>query len=100
MFKNLPEACYSIAKTSNPLALIIIKRGESGYYKTDFPNASSKEAAEQWRDEMNERLGVTKAQRKAMEVGSMFDWNAPAANPECYDENGNIKKNRGGNSDE
>ena len=97
---NLPDCCFSINQTKNPLTLIIIKKGESGYYRTDYPNAASPEAAKEWRDEVNARLGVTKAQRAAMEVGSMFGWDVPGANPDCYDENGNIRRSKGGDSNE
>lgn len=33
-------------------------------------------------------MGVTKAQSAAMMAGSMFSWDAPAADPKNYDENG------------
>lgn len=88
MSNNLPDACYSINRVENPLTLIIIKKGESGYYRTDYPNAANPEAAKEWRDEMNARLGVTKAQRVAMEVGSMFGWKCSGANPDNYDSEG------------
>ncbi|MBR3381010.1 MAG: hypothetical protein IKG72_13050 [Bacillus sp. (in: Bacteria)] len=89
---NLPECCYSINQTENPLTLIVIKKGESGYYRTDYPNAANPEAAKEWRDEMNDRLGVTKAQRAAMEVGSMLGWDVPGANPDNYDSEGRLLK--------
>jgi hypothetical protein len=37
-------------------------------------------------NDMNEMMGVTKAQEAAMLAGSMFGWSVPAANPRNYDE--------------
>jgi hypothetical protein len=53
----------------------VIKQGESGYYMMDY-NFGDK--ADEIVDMMNERLGVTKEVRLAMELGSMFGWNIPA----------------------
>lgn len=41
---------------------------------------------------LNANLGISKAQARAMEMGSMFGWDIPVANPEMYDENGNPQK--------
>ena len=83
--KILPEVCYSVLPGTGEL--IIIKRGESGYYRTDY---SSKDKAEniEMKDFNNERLGVTKVEEECMKVGSMFGWDVPGANPNNYDENG------------
>lgn len=35
-------------------------------------------------DQLNEQLGVTMWQRKAMEVGSMCGWDVPGADPAKY----------------
>lgn len=43
---------------------------------------------------MNHELGITPAQAEAMKVGSMFDWNAPGADPKNYDENGKLVKKK------
>lgn len=63
---KLPEVCYGVLNTSNEL--IIIKRGESGYYRTDYPAAKTRKDAEEWCDELNERMDITKAQKKLWNV--------------------------------
>ena len=75
--------CFSVLPDTG--ALICIKRGESGYYPSDW-NTNDKERNIQIRDDANESLGVTDAQRKAMEAGSMFGWTVPGADPANYQE--------------
>lgn len=80
MYNNkLPEECFGVLNTTGET--IMIRRGESGY----FPQDGLKWADA---DELNETLGITKAERKAMEMGSMYGWDVPASNPEMYDDNG------------
>jgi len=82
---NLPEQCYSALLDTG--AVVILKRGETGYYKTDIP-FQDKESAKQLVAEYNTKLGVTKAQSEAMKAGSMFGFEVPGADPKNYDENG------------
>ena len=82
---NLPEQCYSALLDTG--AVVILKRGETGYCKTDIP-FQNKEAAKQLVAEYNEKLGVTKAQSEAMKAGSMFGFEVPGADPKNYDESG------------
>lgn len=87
---NLPEQCYSTLSSTDEI--IIIKRNEKGYYKTDIPS-TSKEDARALVSEYNERLGVTRAQEEAMKTGSMFGWSCPGADPSNYDKDGKpVKK--------
>jgi len=89
---TLPETCYSTLPSTGEL--IIIKRGERGYYKTDYPTGD-KEETRFLADERNGILEVTKAQEAAMLAGSMFGWDVPAADPASYDADGNpIKRER------
>lgn len=88
---SLPEECYGHLGTCNEV--ILIKRGESGYYKTGIFKDTPQSAANLAND-LNEELGVSKAQAKAMSVGSMFGWEVPAADPKNYDKSGNHKNQR------
>lgn len=88
---SLPDKCYGlIGSTGEP---IIIKKGEMGHYKMDV-SMGSKEDNQALVDEYNRKLGVSKAQAAAMSAGSLFGWHVPAADPKCYDENGNLLKNK------
>lgn len=81
----LPEQCYSCLATTGEI--VILKRGEMGYFKTDIP-VSDRDAAKELVKHYNDKLGVTKPQYEAMKVGSMFGWDTPAANPQSYDQEG------------
>jgi hypothetical protein len=79
VFEGLPE--FSFAKLPTTGETIKIVRGESGYRVNDkYKTANA--------DELNETLGVTKAQAEAMMTGSMFGWHVAGANPANFDENG------------
>ena len=82
---SLPEQCYSTMPGTGEA--IILKRGETGYYKTDIP-FTSKEDVRELIDLYNRRLGVTPAQENAMQAGSMFGFEVPGADPANYDEHG------------
>jgi hypothetical protein len=79
---GLPEMCFSVLPGEGKL--ICLKRGEKGYYHSDWDTgdpAQNRELA----DYNNERLGVTEAQRLAMECGSMHGWTVPGADPSAYE---------------
>ena len=65
----------------------IVKKGESGYYRSDLTPVYG-EDGKQFVEELNQKGGITKAQEAAMLAGSMFGWQAPAADPRNYDEQG------------
>lgn len=82
---SLPERCYSYVQTKNEVGLI--QKAESGYYRTDMWIKGADDG-KQIVNELNEKLGVTKAQAEAMKAGSMFGWETPAADPRNYDAEG------------
>lgn len=79
--QKLPELCFSTLASTGEL--ICIKRGESGYYPSDW-STSDPAANKELADFNNQKLGVTYAQRMAMECGSMHGWDVPGANPAAY----------------
>lgn len=79
--EGLPELCFSTLLTSGEL--ICIKRGEIGYLPSEW-DTGDKEQNVELADQLNEQLGVTMWQRKAMEVGSMCGWDVPGADPSKY----------------
>lgn len=83
-YKPLPELCF--AKHPSEGTLIVIKDGETGFYPADadkwpaLPNETIDQQV--WR--LNQRMGVSTAERMAMEIGSMMGWNVPGAIPERH----------------
>lgn len=82
---TLPDQCYCVLPGSDEI--IIVKKGESGYYRTDLYGHDRADAISIV-DECNGLGGVTKAQEQAMLAGSMFGWDTLAADPKNYDEQG------------
>lgn len=85
-------SCYTYVRTENVIG--IIRKGESGYYKTDILECNgikTNDEAAAFVDELNEDLGLTKGEVKAMEHGSMFGWDTPAADPENWNDDGTPK---------
>lgn len=91
MRRSLPERCYVFIQTSPNIGIVV--KGESGYYRTEI-TAPTRDERRAMVDELNEKLGVTKAQAEAMKSGSMFGWHVPLADPRSYDEDGNLLKRR------
>lgn len=87
---DLPEVCYSILPSTGEA--IIIKHGESGYYRCEY-STEDKAFNREFANDRNANLGVSKAQVEAMLAGSMYGWDVPAADPKSYDENGTPLRN-------
>lgn len=93
---DLPEVCFSILPSTGDV--IIIKHGESGYYRCEY-STEDKAFNREFANDRNANLGVSKAQVEAMLAGSMYGWDVPAADPKSYDKNGTLLRNtkdRGG----
>ena len=85
MRSSLPEWCYSTLPDTGEL--VILKQGEQGYHRTKVILHTA-EDYRRYADKMNSDLGVSKAQEAAMLTGSMFGWDAPAADPDKYNDRG------------
>jgi len=70
---KLPAHCYGTNASTGET--ILIKCGTTGYWQAHTIKTAR---------EMNEKLGVTEAQEMAMEVGSIFGFDVPGANPDLY----------------
>ena len=87
---DLPEVCFSILPSTGDV--IIIKHGESGYYRCEY-STEDKAFNREFANDRNANLGVSKAQVEAMLAGSMYGWDVPAADPKSYDETGTPLRN-------
>ena len=81
MRTDLPETCLSTMPGTGEL--IVLKRGETGYYRSEW-NTADAERNRQIADDHNRARGPTPAQVEAMRVGSMFGYAVPGANPQRY----------------
>ena len=91
--QGLPKLCFSTLPISG--TLISIKRGESGYYPSDW-NTPDRAQNRQIADEQNQRLGVTPSQEEAMVCGSMHGWTVPGADPAFVEEMQKKQEQTGG----
>lgn len=57
---------------------------ELPYYPSEWETGDKERNVEE-ADRLNERMGVTPAQRMAMEIGSMAGWDVPGADPKNYE---------------
>ena len=86
--RGLPRYCYAYLPTTREEIRIDI--AESGY------TPMGKNENDGNVKKMNQELGVTPAQAKAMQIGSMFGWDVPGADPKSYDDKGKaIRKKEG-----
>lgn len=87
--KKLPDMCAKPHPYNG--TVIIIKRGVMGYYDApallQYASGRGLTTAEKI-EAFNEAHGATKRHIAAMEVGSMFGWEIPAADIDLYDDDG------------
>lgn len=75
--KKLPERCF-VPLLSDPCLVTGLHRGVPGY--TPLRRHDTAEAAQRQCDRLN--VGVTPAQLEAMQIGAMFGWHVPGADPD------------------
>ncbi|MBQ9719636.1 MAG: hypothetical protein IJV64_02970 [Oscillospiraceae bacterium] len=81
MRTDLPETCLSTMPGTGEL--IVLKRGEKGYYRSEWETGDA-ERNKQIADDHNRARGLSPAQVEAMRVGSMFGFTVPGADPQRY----------------
>jgi hypothetical protein len=82
---KLPDLCYAVHIENGHT--VVLKKGEVGFFDTGYGPQGQDIV-----DRLNERLGVTKAQAAAMELGSIAGFHAPGADPDRYDADGKPKR--------
>ncbi len=84
--EQLPEKCFALIACNEPGdRIVILKRGERGYFKTTLD--SDRINLQHARDIVatyNKKLGVARSEKEAMIAGSLFGFEVPGANPQRY----------------
>jgi len=81
---ELPEKCFSVMPESGELVMLQQERPYIFPFHSDDPPEIRRQVA----DELNEAMGVTKAQEAAMRMGVEHGFGQPCAWPWQYDQNG------------
>ena len=81
---ELPDFCFSTIPSTGQL--IILKKGERGYYASEW-DTGNREENQNIAQEHNRRRGISNIQEAAMSAGSMFGRNLPGADPQWYLDN-------------
>ena len=81
MRSDLPETCFSVL--SGEGSLVILKRGEKGYFPSDLDSGNVDENRKIAEFE-HHRRGINPAQVMAMQIGSMCGFDVPGADPQIY----------------
>lgn len=81
---GLPGLCFAAPSTTD--GIVMLRHGESGYYP--LPLQPGYKSGSECADALNEKIGVSKAQKTAMLFGSLCGWDSPGADPARYDEDG------------
>lgn len=92
--EGLPEMCFAVSETTG--LLHCIGRGNSNFIRSEL-STWDEEQNEAIAREQNAKLGVTPAQRKAMEYGFKYGWRLKRADPKFYEaaqEKGSQKKEK------
>ena len=82
--KSLPERCFGYLKATGEI--VVLQKGQKGFAPTG--KYAENETPQECVDSLNAATDVTRAQSAAMMAGSMFGWDAPAADPANYDDQG------------
>ena len=82
--KSLPERCFGYLKATGEI--VVLQKGQKGFAPTG--KYAENETPQECVDSLNSAMDVTRAQAAAMMAGSMFGWDAPAADPANYDDQG------------
>ena len=81
---ELPDFCFSTIPSTGQL--IILKKGERGYYASEW-DTGNREENQKIAQAHNRRRGISDIQEAAMSAGSMFGWSLPGADPQWYLDN-------------
>ena len=86
---KLPDHCFSVLPDSGTLVILQQERP----YIQSFESKDSVDVRRQVADDLNEAMGVTKAQAAAMLMGALHGFDQPCAWPWQYDKNGEPRGN-------